>query len=76
MKRGDFVTIESIYHQSDACKNGLQLGDTIIEMNNKKIKDLTESEFYEILKSKDEIVFSITRSKKELQISFTPKYIL
>ena len=35
----------SIYYQSEAYKNGLQLGDTIVAVNNKKIENLTDKKF-------------------------------
>ncbi|WP_108823095.1 aspartyl protease family protein [Dysgonomonas sp. Marseille-P4361] len=76
MKRSDFATVESIYYQSEAHQNGLQLGDTIIKINNKDIGGLTDSEFYNILRNRDKVILTITRNEKESKISFTPKYLL
>ncbi|NLZ73713.1 MAG: PDZ domain-containing protein [Bacteroidales bacterium] len=76
MKRGDFATVESIYYQSEAYKNGLQLGDTIIKINNRDIKDITNSEFYDIQKNKNEIKLTITRYNEVLNVSFIPKELL
>lgn len=76
MKRENYATVESIYYQSEAYKNGLQLGDTIININNQKIEDLTDNEFYSILKNRDKVTLTITRDKKELKVSFTPEYLL
>lgn len=76
LKRGKFATVESLFHQSEACKNGLQLGDTIIEINDRNLSNMKDDEFYNIMKGKDRISLKISRNQKQTEISFTPKYLL
>lgn len=67
----------SIYYQSEAYKNGLQLGDTIVAVNNKKIENLTDKKFYEELKKEGKAIkLTIRRNLKQTDISFKLRYLL
>jgi len=76
--KGDSVAIvTSIYYQSEAYKNGIRLGDTIVSINNKKISDLTERKFYNEMKSEGkEITITVLRNEKTIHISLLLKYML
>lgn len=76
MKRGAFATVESIYDQCEAFQNGLQLGDTIIKINNREVAEILDNEFNDFLKSEKPTRLIILRDQKEISISFTPKYLL
>jgi len=76
MKRGNYAITMSIYYQSEAHQNGLQLGDTIIAVNKKPVRDMTDKELSKIMKGKDEVTLTIVRKGKEENVSFTPKYLL
>jgi C-terminal processing protease CtpA/Prc len=67
----------SIYYQSEAYKNGLKLGDTIIAINNKKLKKMTDKKFYEELKHEGKTIkLTILRNQKHLDITFKSKYLI
>lgn len=67
----------SIYYQSDAYKNGLRLGDTIVSINNKNVKDLSEQDFNNEMKEEGkQIKLTIIRDNKPKEISFYLKYLL
>lgn len=77
MKTNDIATVMSVYYQSDAYKNGIRLGDTIVSINNKKLKDLTEQEFYKEMKSEGQTVkLTVLREGKSVDILFLLKYLL
>jgi len=67
----------SIYYQSGAYKNGLRLGDTIVSINNKNVKDLSEQDFNNEMKEEGkQIKLTIIRDNKPKEISFYLKYLL
>ena len=77
IKRNNVAIVNAIYYQSEAYKNGLRLGDTIVSINNKKISELTEQEFYKEMKLKrDEMKLSVVRNKQQIDISFVLKCLL
>ncbi len=76
MKTNDVAMVMSIYYQSDAYKNGIRLGDTIVSINNKKVRDLTEQEFYnEMKKEGKQIKVTVLRSGKYIDILFVLMYL-
>lgn len=77
IKRNDIAIVNSIYYQSDAYKNGLRLGDSIISINNKKVSELTEQEFYNEMKLKrEDMKVTVRRDDQQIDISFTLKHML
>lgn len=77
MKTKDYATVMSIYYQSEAYKNGLQLGDTIVAINDKKVNDLTDKQFYNEQKDKGKkIKLTVLRKNKQSDISFVLKHLL
>ena len=77
IKRNDAAIVNTIYYQSEAYKNGLILGDSIVSINNKKVSELTEQEFYEEMKlERDEMKVSVIRDEQQIDISFVLKYLL
>lgn len=77
MKMNDIAIVMSIYYQSDAYKSGIQLGDTIVSVNNKKVKDLSEQELKNEMKEEGkQVKLTILRNKKPIEISFYLKYLL
>ncbi len=77
MKMNDIATVMSIYYQSDAYKSGIRLGDTIVSINNKRVKDLSEQEFKDEMKEEGkQVKLAILRNKKPIEISFYLKYLL
>ncbi len=77
MKTNDVAIVMSVYYQSDACKNGIKLGDTIVEINDKKVKDLTGKEFYEEMNGEGkQIKVIVLRNEKPIEISFYLKYLI
>jgi hypothetical protein len=77
MKMNDIATVMSIYYQSDAYKSGIRLGDTIVSINNKRLKDLSELEFKDEMKDEGkQVKLTILRNKKPIEISFYLKYLL
>lgn len=73
----DIAIVMSIYYQSDAYKSGIQLGDTIVSVNNKKVKDLSEQELKNEMKEEGkQVKLTILRNKKPIEISFYLKYLL
>lgn len=77
MKTNNSVTVMSIYYQSGAYKNGLRLGDTIVSINNKNVKDLSEQDFNNEMKEEGkQIKLTIIRDNKPKEISFYLKYLL
>ncbi|MGC3979121.1 MAG: aspartyl protease family protein [Paludibacteraceae bacterium] len=77
LKTQENAIVMSIYYQSEAYKNGLQLGDTIIAINNRKLDSLTDKEFYKELKTKGKIVKLTTiRNQKHIDIIFKLNYLL
>ena len=77
IKRNDVAIVNTIYYQSEAYKNGLRLGDLIVSINNKKVSELTEQEFYEEMRfEKEEMKISIIRDEQQIDISFALKYLL
>ena len=77
LKRRENAIVMSIYYQSEAYKNGLQLGDTIIAINNKKLDNLTDKKFYEELKDEGKTIkLTILRNQKHMDITFKLKYLL
>lgn len=77
LKTSKEAIVMSIYYQSEAYKNGLQLGDTIVAVNNKKIENLTDKKFYEELKKEGKAIkLTIRRNLKQTDISFKLRYLL
>ncbi len=77
MKTNDVATVMSIYYQSDAYKNGIRLGDTIVSINNKKVKDLTEKEFFNEMKEEGkQIKVTVLRRGEYIDILFVLMYLL
>jgi hypothetical protein len=77
MKKNDIATVMSIYYQSEAYKSGIRLGDSIVSINNKKVKDLSEQEFKDEMKEEGkQVKLTILRNKKPIEISFYLKYLL
>jgi hypothetical protein len=77
IKRNDVAIVNTIYYQSEAYMNGLRLGDSIVSINNKKVRELTEQEFNEEMKAEGkEIKMTLLRNEGLIDISFTLKYLL
>lgn len=77
MKTNDVAIVMSVYYQSDAYKNGIKIGDTIVAINEKKVKDLTEKEFYEQMKGeRKQIKVTVLRNENPVDISFYLRYLL
>lgn len=77
MKTNNSVIVMSIYYQSGAYKNGLRLGDTIVSINSKNVKDLSEQDFNNEMKEEGkQIKLTIIRDNKPKEISFYLKYLL
>ena len=77
IKRNDVAIVNTIYYQSEAYKNGLRLGDSIVSINNVKVSELTEQEFNEEMKAKrEEMKVIVLRDEQIIEISFTLKYLL
>lgn len=77
MKTNDIATVMSIYYQSDAYKNGVRLGDTIITVNNKKLKDLSEQELRNEMKNEGEqITLTLLKNGEPIEVSFYLRYLL
>jgi len=76
-KTNDIATVMSVYYQSEAYKNGLRLGDTIVSINNKKLIYLSEQEFYNELKLEGKTIkLTVLRSGESVDILFLLKYLL
>lgn len=77
IKTNDVAIITSIYYQSPAYKKGVRLGDTIVSINNKRVKDLSEQEFKDEMKGEGkQVKLTILKNKKPTEISFYLKYLL
>jgi|GEM_PF-5152582 len=77
IKRNDVATVNFICYQSEVYKNGLELGDSIVSINNKKVSEMTEKEFYNEMKQEGkEIKLTVKRDNKFIDIPFTLKYLL
>ncbi len=77
MKKKDCAIVMSIYYQSAAFKNGVQLGDSIILINNKKVTDLSDKELQEELKGEGKTIrLTIVRNKKRINRTFVQNYLL
>ncbi|NLO69874.1 MAG: PDZ domain-containing protein [Porphyromonadaceae bacterium] len=77
MKTNDVAIVMSVYYQSDAYKNGIKLGDTIVAINDKKVKDLTEKEFYEEMNGEGkQIKVTVLRNENLIEVSFYLKYLI
>ncbi|MDL2239554.1 aspartyl protease family protein [Bacteroidales bacterium OttesenSCG-928-K03] len=77
IKIDSLATVISIYYQSEAYKNGIRLGDTIISINNKNVKNLTEKEFYNEMKEEGkQIKVIVLRDEKPFEILFKLKYMI
>jgi len=77
MKKKDYAVVMSIYYQSDAFKNGVQLGDSIVLINNKKVTDLSDKELQEELKGEGKAIkLTIVRNKKRIKSIFVQNYLL
>ena len=59
-KKGDFLVILSIVHNSPAQKAGLQPGDKILKINDKIIKNFNGSEFRSFLKRNQKDNYKLT----------------
>ena len=69
--------VMSVYYQSEAYRNGIRLGDTILSINGKIVKDLTEQKFCNELQEKGkQIKVTVLRAGKTTEISFQLKYLL
>ena len=77
LKTRKSAVVMSIYYQSEAYKNGLQLGDTIMAINNKKLENMNDKEFYkELKKERKTTKLTILRNQKQTDISFKLRYLL
>lgn len=77
LKMEEKATVMSIYYQSEAYKNGLELGDTIIAINNKQLANMTDKEFYKELKRKGKTIkLTILRNNKHIDVTFKSEYLL
>ncbi len=77
LKTKNNAIVLSLYYQSEAYKNGVQLGDTIVSINDKKILNLTDKQFYdELKKERETIKITVLRDNKQRDISFALKYLL
>jgi len=77
MKTSSSAIVMSVYYQSDAYKKGIRLGDKILTINGKHVKDLTEKEFYKELKGEGkQIKVTVLRNENPVEISFYLKYLL
>lgn len=66
-----------LYQLSPAYQAGLQLGDTIIEVNQQKINDYSSDELNELMNHPgNEILLKIRRNNQEKMISFVTKEII
>lgn len=73
----DIAQVQSIYYESEAYKNGLELGDTIVSINNKKISNLSEKEFSDELKGDGKHVsLVLSRKGKLIEVSFKIGHLL
>jgi len=77
MKKNNYEVVTSIYYQSDAFKNGIRLGDSIIYINNKKVQDLSDDEFQKELEIEGKTIkMTILRGKKHINSSFILKHLI
>ena len=77
MKKKNCAVVMSIYYQSNAFKNGVRLGDSIILINNKKVTDLSDKELQEELKGEGKTIkLTILRNKKRINSTFVQNYLL
>jgi hypothetical protein len=71
LKNDNSFKVMSIY-DTVAIKSGLKLGDTIIKINNKSADLFTVDSIYRLNQSK-EILFTILRNGREININLIPK---
>ena len=77
MKTKNNAIVMSIYYQSDAYKNGIQLGDTIISINDKMVQNLTDKKFYDELTGEGKKVkLTVLRGNKQSDFTFELKHLL
>ena len=77
MKTKNNAIVMSIYYQSDAYKNGIQLGDTIISINDKMVQNLTDKKFYDELTDEGKKVkLTVLRGNKQSDFTFELKHLL
>ena len=76
-KTRNVAIVQSIYYESEAHQNGLELGDTITSINNKQVKNLTAEEFYKELREDGRVVnLTVNKRDKDKNISFKIKDLL
>lgn len=72
-----YMLIVSIFKNSPAFNSGLKVGDKIVSVENIESKDMTASEFSNLIKKNDktELIMKILRDEKELDIKLKKETI-